>query len=213
MVLNAPIQRVVARRGRGLPSRGSACEAAASAPGLALAGLTMLFVAGCAPPCRMVLRPPDREPVILEVAQTCFSEEGDSFRLLAAVPSRPDSLSLISPDGGTPAYYVELTLPRGGGSQTAEVRVFIQTHHAVGLFGGTAHAVEWRECGNVILVQCRVLLMPLPDKALAGHALLYGADLGIEGEFRPAPRTYDMLDRKVRSLMSWLDTPYSLPTQ
>jgi len=161
----------------------------------------------------MVLGPPDQEPVILDATQTCFSREGDSFRLLAAVPSRPDSLSLVSPDGGTPAYYIELTLPGPGGGQTAEVRVFIQTHHAVGLFGGTAHAVEWRECGNVILVQCRVLLMPLPDKALAGHALLYGADLGIEGEFRPAPRTYDMLDRKVRSLMSWLDTPYSLPKQ
>jgi hypothetical protein len=126
------------------------------------------------------------------------------------VSSRPDLLSLLSPDGGTPEYYFELTLSGPGREQTAEVRVFIKTHHAAGLFRGTAHVIESRERGNVIYVRCRLIVKPVPDKAFAGHRLLDGAELHIDGEFPFNPKTYDRLNTEMQALMKWFDEVYSL---
>jgi len=201
MVLTASIQSAATEGRHALPGCLPANKMTGGRRFFALGGLLVLFfLAGCAPACRIEVRPPDDSPVFLNTTHTCFSREGDSFRLLAEVPSHADFLSLISPDGGTPAFYFELTLSEAGGKQAAEVRVFIQTHHAVGIFAGTAHAVEWWERGDVVFVRCRVLLMPVPERAFAGESLLYKTDLHIEGEFRLNPKTYERLDTTIRAL-------------
>jgi hypothetical protein len=102
-----------------------------------------------------------------------------------------------------------LTLSGPGREQAAEVRVFIKPHHAAGLFAGTAHVIESRERGNVIYVRCRVLLKAVPDKAFAGHRLLDGADLYIDGEFCFNPKTYDRLNTEMQALMKWFDELHS----
>jgi len=170
------------------------------------AATTLFFLEGCAPSCGIDVRPALDKPVRLETTRACFSRQGDTYRLLAVVPSRPDLLSLISPDGGTPAYYLELVLHEPSEANQAEARVIIKPHHSVGVFQGVPYNLEWQDSEDRIHVRCRVFLTAVPDKTFAGRRLLQEAHVEITGEFTLDPQTYAKADGEIRVLLKWLDS-------
>jgi len=170
--------------------------------------LGFLLVGGCAPNCRITVRPASGEPVVLETRHAYFCRGADSYRLLAVVPSRPDSLSALSPDGGTPAYYLHLTLPRPESQERPEAQVIIRTHHAAGIFRGIPDAIESAERGARTAVRCNVLLERVPGRAFAGRALLDGACLQVLGEFHLDSQAYARRIAEIEALERWFARLY-----